>query len=196
MSIPRNRRALVAVLTLALVGLVLASGALARGTRNPAEDLVARGEYLVKIIGCNDCHTPWIMTEHGPGPGMTRMLSGHPKDLVVTEQAPLPADGPWGLVGSASMTAWSGPWGISYAANLTPDPNTGTGIWTEDMFLRAIRTGKHWGQSRPIMPPMPWEVYRNMTDEDLKAIWAYLRTIPPIENRVPDYRPPGASGDE
>ena len=94
------------------------------------------------------------------------------------------------------MTAWSGPWGISDAANLTPDPNTGTGIWTEDMFLRAIRTGKHWGQSRPIMPPMPWEVYRNMTDEDLKAIWAYLRTIPPIENRVPDYRPPGASGDE
>jgi hypothetical protein len=84
------------------------------------------------------------------------------------------------------MTAWSGPWGTSFAANLTSDQNTGLGIWTEEMFLNAIRQGRHMGVSRPILPPMPWQVFRNLTDEDLKAIFAYLRTVPPVHNRVPD----------
>ena len=74
--------------------------------------------------------------------------------------------------------------------NLTPDRNTGLGIWTEEMFLKAIRTGRHMGVSRPINPPMPWQVYRNFSDDDLKAIYAYLRTIPPIVNHIPDYVPP------
>lgn len=94
--------------------------------------------------------------------------------------------------GAETNTAFSGPWGVSYAMNLTPEPLSGIGIWTEDMFVRAIRLGKHWGQSRPIMPPMPWQVYRNLTDEDLHAVWSYLRTIPPVENRPPDYRAPDA----
>ena len=84
------------------------------------------------------------------------------------------------------MTAWAGPWGISFAANLTPDQNTGLGIWTEDMFLNAIRKGRHMGVSRRILPPMPWQVFRNLTDEDLKAIFAYLRSVPPVHNRVPE----------
>ena len=149
---------------------------------------LARGAYLVKVMGCNDCHTPLKMGPNGPEPDMTRALSGHPEQI-----GPLPAakvEGPWMYAGSPTNTAYSGPWGNSYAANLTPDQNTGLGIWTEEMFLKAIRTGKHMGVSRPIMPPMPWPAFRNATDEDLKAIWAHLRTLQPITNHVPDYQPP------
>jgi hypothetical protein len=89
-------------------------------------------------------------------------------------------------VTNSDLTAWSGPWGISYGINLTPDENTGIGIWTEEMFVRMIRTGRHMGQSRPVLPPMPIETYSHLTDEDLKAVFAYLRSLPPIENRVPD----------
>ena len=90
------------------------------------------------------------------------------------------------------LTAWSGPWGITYAQNLTPDENTGIGIWTEDMFVRAIREGRHMGQGRPIQPPMPWPMIRNLNDVDLKSIFAFLRTIPAIQNRVPQPLPPAA----
>jgi hypothetical protein len=117
------------------------------------------------------------------------MLSGHPQGKTLKPAKDL--GGGWMYAGSETNTAFSGPWGVSYAMNLTPDTGSGLGIWTEDMFVRAIRLGKHWGQSRPIMPPMPWQVYRNLTDEDLRAVWSYLRTIPPIENRPPDYDPPG-----
>jgi mono/diheme cytochrome c family protein len=151
-------------------------------------DPVERGHYLVKVIGCSDCHTPKVMTDEGPVLDETRLLSGHP-DGGALPPAPA-ASGPWIATASWDLTAWSGPWGLSYTANLTPDENTGLGIWTEDMFLRAIRTGRHMGQSRPILPPMPWQFYRDLTDDDLKAIYAYLRTIPPVHNRVPEPVPP------
>ena len=61
--------------------------------------------------------------------------------------------------------------------------------WPEDIFVDTIKTGKHWGASRPILPPMPWQSYSQLTDDDLKAIYAYLRTIPPIKNRVPEAQP-------
>jgi mono/diheme cytochrome c family protein len=150
---------------------------------------VERGRYLVSTSACHDCHTPWKMTERGPEPDMTRMLSGHPSSLKVPRPPKL-GDGPWNWVGAGSNTAFAGAWGVTFTANLTPDQNSGLGIWTEDMFLKAIRTGRHMGTSRPIMPPMPWAVYRNMTDEDLKSIYAYLRTIPPISNHVPQYLEP------
>jgi mono/diheme cytochrome c family protein len=143
-----------------------------------------RGEYIVNTAACNDCHTPAKMGPNGPEPDMSRMLSGHPESLKVPK--PPKMEGFWMVAGGQTFTAWSGPWGISYTANLTPDQNTGLGIWTEDMFIKAIREGKHMGQSRPILPPMPWQVYRNMSDSDLKAIFAYLRTIPAINNHVPD----------
>jgi hypothetical protein len=82
------------------------------------------------------------------------------------------------------MTAWAGPWGISYAANLTPDRNTGLGIWNEEMFVKAMRTGKHMGAGRDILPPMPWQGVAGLTDDDIKSIYAYLRTVPPIVNHV------------
>jgi hypothetical protein len=85
------------------------------------------------------------------------------------------------------------PWGVSDTANRTPDQNTGLGIWTEDMFVRAIRTGRHMGASREIAPPMSWTAFRNATDDDLKSIFAYLRTITPVVNHVLDYQPPAAA---
>jgi mono/diheme cytochrome c family protein len=146
---------------------------------------VARGEYLVKVIGCNDCHTPLKMTANGPEPDMTRFLSGHPQQMQMPPAPKLPA-GPWMWTGAATNTAFAGPWGVSYAANLTPDQVTGLGIWTEDMFVKALRTGRHMGVSRPILPPMPWQNFRNLSDEDLKSVYAYLRSIKPIHNEVPD----------
>lgn len=150
----------------------------------PATGDAKRGEYLVRIMGCDDCHTPWTMQEEGPAPDMTRRLSGHPESLVMP---PPPALGhsPWVAVASGTNTAHAGPWGVSFTANLTPDVETGLGSWTEETFIRAIRTGRHEGQGRPILPPMPWPTYRFATDDDLKALFAFLRTLPPIRNRVP-----------
>ncbi len=159
----------------------------------PTPDAVARGEYLVTLGHCHDCHTPWAMTDEGrPEPDMSRMLSGHPADL----EMPVPPDlaqSPWVWIGAGTNTAFAGPWGISYAMNLTPDPS-GMGAWDEEIFIEAMRTGQHWGQSRPILPPMPWPNLAKMTDEDLKALFAYLSSIPPISNQVPEAvlaEPPG-----
>ncbi len=149
-----------------------------------ATERIKRGEYLVTIGGCNDCHTPWKMGPNGPEPDMSRKLSGHPENMPMPP-AP-PAKGPWVVSAAGTNTAWAGPWGVSFTRNLTPDPLTGIGIWDEAMFIRTIRSGRHWGTSRPILPPMPWFNYAKMTDEDLKAVYAYLRTIPPVKNQVPD----------
>jgi hypothetical protein len=148
-------------------------------------DAVKRGYYLVETTGCHDCHTPKTMGPQGPEPDPALLLSGHPASEVLPAPPALPP-GPWVVVGSGGLTAWSGPWGISYASNLTPDLETGMGHWTEEMFINALRSGKHMGASRPILPPMPWQSLRNMTDDDLKALFAYLRTIPAVRNRVPD----------
>ena len=150
---------------------------------------VERGAYLVAIGSCNDCHTPWTLTDKGPAPDFSRLLSGHPEAMKLPPP-PAMAPGPWGFIGSLSMTAWAGPWGVSYAANLTPDQETGIGAWSEDTFIRAMRTGKHMGGGRDILPPMPWDWVGKMTDEDLKAVFAYLKSIKPIRNRVPDPLPP------
>ena len=146
--------------------------------------IVARGEYLVKIMACNDCHTPWVMTPRGPEPDWSRRLSGHPQDLTVTK-SPVLSDAPWVWAGAGTNTAFAGPWGVSFTANLTPDPETGLGKWTVETFIAAIRTGRHEGQGRPILPPMPYPMYRNATDEDLRAVFAYLQSIPALRNRVP-----------
>jgi hypothetical protein len=146
---------------------------------------IARGQYLVTIGGCNDCHTPLKMGPKGPEPDMTRMLSGHPEQFVISAPAKMPSQ-EWMIASAPTNTAHSGPWGVSFTANLTPDQNTGLGIWTEEMFLKAIRTGRHMGVSREILPPMPWPAFRNATDEDLKSIYAYLRSIKPVVNHVPD----------
>jgi len=181
--------ALLAVAMFASVGRA-ADAKPAKATKSPkTETLVAHGKYLVTTIGgCNDCHTPLKMGANGPEPDMSRMLSGHPASLVITAAPKL--DDPWGWAGSNSMTAFAGPWGLSFAMNLTPDVETGIGAWTEQAFIGAMRSGKHMSTGRPILPPMPWQGIGQMTDADLKSIYAYLTTIPPIKNVVPAPIPP------
>lgn len=145
----------------------------------PAGVSVERGKYLVTAQDCNGCHTPF----KGGEPDMTRMLSGHPQSVTITGKPPLPAG--WSTAINETNTAWAGPWGISYTTNLTPDRATGIGGWTERMFIAAIRNGKRSGSGRALLPPMPWRMYGQLSDDDLKSIFMYLQSIPPISNRVP-----------
>jgi mono/diheme cytochrome c family protein len=161
------------------------------GQDKPDQKLVKRGTYLVTAIGCGDCHTPMKMGPKGPEPDMTRMLSGHPQDMVMPPP-PASPPGPWMGSFAATMTAWAGPWGVSFTRNLTPDKETGLGDWNEQMFIATIRTGRRMGKGREILPPMPIPAFKNMTDDDLKAIFAYLKTIPVVKNKVPEpIAPPG-----
>ncbi|MGH9869100.1 MAG: diheme cytochrome c-553 [Candidatus Polarisedimenticolia bacterium] len=172
-------------ITLAIVVLGACGAA---STVTPAagkQSALQRGEYLVKILACDDCHTPKRMTPEGPVPDMDRRFIGYIDDPNMPPPPQLPP-GPWGVAATMDLTAWSGPWGISYGINITPDEDTGIGIWTEEMFVKMIRTGRHMGQSRPILPPMPWMAYAHMTDDDLKAVFAYIMSLPPKKNRVPD----------
>ncbi len=101
--------------------------------------------------------------------------------------------GNWVLL-NEELTAFVGPWGMSFAANLTPDDQTGIGLWTEDVFIKALRTGKHMGAGRPILPPMPWFNLVQAKEEDLQAMFAYLKSLPPVKNQVPTPIPPDELG--
>jgi mono/diheme cytochrome c family protein len=148
------------------------------------EELVKRGEYLVTIAGCDDCHSPKVFGPNGPGIDPERRLSGHP-ETVALDPVDKNSLKSWVLFNSHN-TATVGPWGASFAANLTPDA-TGIGTWTEEQFIKALREGKFKGldNTRPLLPPMPWPSYSKMTDDDLKAMFAYLKTIKPVKNSVP-----------
>jgi hypothetical protein len=151
---------------------------------------VERGGYLVDIMGCADCHTPQKMGPNGPERDLSMRLAGHPARMDASTPPQLEA--PWMAATTSTMTAWAGPWGISYSSNLTPDPETGLGKWTEKEFVAAVRTGRHRGKGRPILPPMPMEVLQHLTDEDLSAVFAYLQSIPAVNNPVPaPQAPPG-----
>lgn len=150
------------------------------------EDKVKRGEYLVSVIGCGDCHTPKIMTPQGPTPDMERFLSGYNAEIPLgAYDTTIANSGRWVLM-AGDLTAAAGPWGVSFASNLTPD-GTGLGNWSYDAFRRAMREGKYKGieNSRPLLPPMPWFNFKNMTDDDLESIYEYLKTIKPVKNLVP-----------
>ncbi len=157
----------------------------------PDKARVARGAFIVTLGGCHDCHTPKKMGPNGPEPDMSLALSGH-REGAELPPPPKP-NGPWIASTNADLTAWSGPWGISFTFNLTPDENTGIGSWSEDTFVRALKTGRHMGVARPILPPMPWQNFAQLSDEDLRALYAYLRTLRPIKNRVPQPIPPPAA---
>lgn len=180
------RHALAAVISLSAGhGLTAAPAAQAAEPGPATVDQAARGRYLVATSGCMDCHTPLKMGPNGPEPDLSRQLSGHPQGLVMPPVPPLPA-GPWLVVSSATNTAFAGPWGVSFSANLTPDAETGLGRWSVNDFKQTIRSGRHLGRGRPVLPPMPIPVYNNFSDEDLEAVFAYLRTLPPVQNNVPE----------
>ena len=162
-----------------------------RSPAAPGADAVSRGKYLVEAIGCTDCHTPSRLGDKGIEPDTSRLFSGYPASEKVP--AARPTQGPWAMH-MTSTQASSGPWGISLAANLTPDEETGIGTWTEAQFVDTIRNGRHQGRGRQLLPPMPWPALAQMQDADLKAVFAYLRTLPKVRNRVPEPVPPVAGG--
>lgn len=185
------------VLVSSLLVAVMVFSMMCSGTRKSDQsslgDPVKRGEYLVTIGGCNDCHSPKIFTAMGPIPDSSRLLSGHPANEKTPEvPAGVIAPDKWGGLFSNQFTAWAGPWGVSFAANLTPDQVTGIGAWNETVFIQAMTTGKHMGTGRPILPPMPWQTIGMLKDDDLKAMFAYLKSLKPIDNMVPPPIPPSA----
>ena len=155
------------------------------------EDSIKRGNYLVNIMDCNVCHSPKIMSDQGPIIDESRMLSGHPADAQLPEINPNEITPDKWVMTTQDLTVWVGLWGVSFTANLTSD-ETGIGTWSLDQFKRAIREGKFKGMEngRTLLPPMPWQTYSYLTDEDVKAIYDYLKSIPPIRNIVPAPIPP------
>lgn len=158
----------------------------AAATAEPAqEDLTQRGEYLVGILGCHDCHSPKKMGPKGPELIPELMLSGYPSDRPFGKvNKEVLADG-WALF-NGDLTAGVGPWGATFAANITSDAS-GIGEWSLEQFTRALTQGKSKGleDGRPLQPPMPWFNYVNMKPEDIKAIFTYLKSTKPVRNVVP-----------
>lgn len=181
------------VLALAAVAFAMQPSKGEQATTAQQAPSIERGRYIVNAFGCADCHTPLKLGPNGPEQDATMMFAGHPQALVMPPAPELPP-GPWAVVVAATNTAWSGPWGVSFTANLTPDEETGLGRWTEKEFIDTLRTGRHLGRGREILPPMPWPMIRNMTDDDLRSVFAYLRSLPAVKNRVPNPLPPAQRG--
>ena len=150
---------------------------------------VARGKYLVDIMGCHDCHTPMKLGPNGPEWDITRALSGHPEDAPALPPANLPA-GYMAAIGG-TFTSFSGPWGTSFTKNLTPDKETGLGDWTVEEFIATMKTGRERGKGRPVLPPMPVQNLKALSDSDIRALFAYLQSLPAIKNRTPQPLEPG-----
>lgn len=146
---------------------------------------VKHGEYLVNIMGCDDCHSPKVFGPHGPEVDMSRRFSGHPADAKIPPVDTVQLKS-W-MYFAPDLTAAVGPWGVSFSANLTSD-ETGIGRWKLEQFKKAIREGKFMGLdgARPLLPPMPWTQYKNLTDDDLRDIFAFLKSTKPVKNLVPE----------
>jgi len=182
-----------------LVAMLFTAEAAENGQGTPADKYAERGKQLVIEGNCDYCHTPSIETPDGPVPDMKRRLSGHPHDAEIPR---LPdtevGSGEWiEFLGTLDSTEWAGPWGLTFSKNITPDPETGIGKWTEEIFIATMRSGRHIDFKRDILTPMPWQDYRKLSDEDLKSIFAYLMTLPPVKNAVPKPVPlPGKKAGE
>ena len=154
------------------------------------ENQLQWGEHLLKVGGCGDCHTPKKMSAMGPVHDSSLLLSGHPAAMPLpdVDRKDMEAKG---IGATQTLTFWIGPWGVSYAANLTPD-STGLLAWTEDQFIRALHEGSAKGikGNRYLLPPMPIESTKHYTTDELKAMFAFLKTIKPIRNVVPQPLPP------
>jgi len=154
------------------------------------ESQVAWGKHIVTIAGCNDCHTPKKMGAAGPEDNMDLELSGSPSQMqaINVNRKEIESKGLF----MTNFAEFVGPWGISYAANITSDSTTGIGNWTEDQFILCIRKGKYGGVAagRNLLPPMPWPGFAQMTNDELKAVYAYLKSTKPIHNIVLQPQPP------
>ena len=173
---------LTAVLSTASLGASDTGGVEGQGVAANKSQQIARGKYLVDIMGCHDCHTPMKLGPNGPEPDMARALSGHPENVAVP-----PATVPPGYLAmiGASFTSFTGPWGTSFTRNLTSDKETGLGDWTVDEFIATMKTGRERGKGRPILPPMPVQNLKALSDADIRSLFAYLQSLPAIKNRTP-----------
>ncbi|AOP33913.1 cytochrome C [Leptospira tipperaryensis] len=170
-----------------IASLILAFAIFANCSQDQNSSRIERGKKLITIGGCSDCHTPKTMTPQGPVPDMNMFLAGYSEKNTLPDYKAF-GKTPW-LLFSGDLTAVVGPWGVSFAKNLTPDPETGIGGWTEDMFIKTVRTQKRMGNGRPLLPPMGPIMMGNvnpMSDEDLKDIYAYLKSLKAVKNRVPE----------
>jgi mono/diheme cytochrome c family protein len=179
MKLTTGKPILMAGLVLVPLGAVLMTAA-----GQQRGDEAKRGQYLVQGTGCGDCHTPKEMGPSGPEPDTSHVLSGHPQSPVMPPAPQLSQA--WAVAASADLTAWSGPWGVSFASNLTPDKDTGLGSWTTRTFVATIRSGRVMGRGRQLLPPMPYQTIQNFDDADLRAMFAYLQTLPAVANQAPD----------
>jgi mono/diheme cytochrome c family protein len=173
-----------------LLPLLLARPVLARDLPNLSAE-ARRGERLVATGGCHHCHTPAKVDGDQLFPDTSRLLSGYPDRFEGQGASRL--DVGWLAVAVAARSAFTGPWGTSFAANLTADPETGLGQWTEQTFVHVMRTGRHLWSGQPFLPPMRREEFERYSDAELKEIWAYLKSVPPVRNQVPAARPPTGS---
>ena len=142
------------------------------------------GKALVAQGKCGFCHTPVIDNSSAP----PKLLSGHPSDYELPDipNTPVGSQQWMEFMANLDSTVWVNEEGLVYSANITPDEETGIGLWTEEMFINTMRTGKHPGWKRELRKPMPWLELSTLTNEQLTAIYAYLMSIEPVDNRVPD----------
>lgn len=187
----RKSIVLLSAITAVIIGVVACNskaGTTGDSTSSAAPDsatLVKRGEYLVNSVGCDDCHSPKKMGAHGPEIIPELRFSGFPENGKVPPIDTNVVKAGWALF-SPDLTSAVGPWGQSFSANISSDA-TGIGNWTEQNFFTAIRKGKYKGleNSRPLLEPMPWFVYKNFSDDDLRSIFYYLKSTKPVKNLVP-----------
>lgn len=154
------------------------------------DSLIKRGSYLVNAMGCDDCHSPKKFGPNGMEFDMEHRFAGHLAGSPLGKpNTSVMKDGY--MLFALDLTSAVGPWGQSYAANISSD-ETGIGNWTEEQFFRAIREGKSKGlaEARPLLPPMPWFVYKNLNDTDIRSIFAFLKSTKPVRNVVPGPKSP------
>lgn len=185
----RNKMLIIGMMVISAAGLVIActSGSAKGKESKPMTqtELVKRGEYLVNAVGCDDCHSPKKMGPNGPEIIEDLRFSGYPSERIINKVDSNTVKQGWMLFGS-DLTSAVGPWGMSFSANITSDA-TGIGNWKEEQFFKVIREGKSKGLdgNRPLLPPMPWFVYKNFSDDDIRSIFAYLKSSKPVHNVVP-----------
>lgn len=155
----------------------------------PGADQVEVGMALAEEWRCSYCHTPEVA---GPGgklmPDPDRLFMGHPADEPVPEIPDMVMTSPeyMEFLDNLDTTVWATDNRIVFTANLTPDDETGIGTWTEEDFISTIRSGRHQGVGKRLKYPMPWQELAALDDEELAALFAYLRTVKPVNNKVPE----------
>ena len=127
-----------------------------------AKDQLRQGEYLASVTGCAFCHSPF--RDDNTMIDEFKYAGGQKFEVV--------------------------PFGTFVSYNLTSDKETGLGGWTDDQIKTFVTTGVRRDGSRMLPFPMPWPNFANMTPGDLNALIAYLRTLPPVSNRIPVPKPP------